>query len=392
MDRKLIILSNPFVLYAVTWLTVFAVYKFSWSRLCPSLYLNLYLFLLITSILSFCIGLIIHKKGYLKFRLVKPLPVRLLKRALIILYILFVFEIIVARGVPLINLLKGDTSILYTEFGLPFLHVIVVNGFSIVYLLSIYILKLNNGIEKKKILYYYIMISLVPFFLMVNRGALMNNILCYFILTLILSSNVRRTIYKTIFGALSVLFLFGLLGNLRSDVNGTSAAILSIGQATDEFKESVIPKEFFWGYLYIATPLANTQNTIDNYLLKNIEIGDITKLVINECLPVIISKRISNDNSKYSAVLIVDQLNVASVYGRIYTYVGWPGFYFMFLFTLFFITVNLGLISRKSLFYIPMIIVLDEIIIMNLFSNMFVFMGLVPQLLIFIILSKFTKY
>lgn len=391
MIKKITFWANPFILYSITWIIVFAIYQLGWSKLCPDLTTGLLGFLLITIILSLFFGLLFQSRGYLSYYQIKPIPQRLIKHSLIILYVLFFIEIIFARGIPLLSLLLGDSSVLYTEFGLPFIHVIVVNGLSVVFIISFFSLKLIESKLAKRRLRRYIIFSIIPFILIVNRGAVMNNILGAFILTIILTPDKTKAIKRIIVGAVTLLFLFGLLGNLRTDANGSSRAILSIGRATDEFKSSIIPKEFFWSYLYIATPLANTQNTINNYNIGRNELEDVKKLILNEFVPTIISKRISDDNSKNNAELIVEQLNVSSVYGRIFTYIGWPGFYVMYLFMIFFIIINIGLVSKKSFFFVPTIVVIDEIIIMNLFTNMFVFMGLVPQIFILILLSKFYK-
>ncbi len=58
----------------------------------------------------------------------------------------------------------------------------------------------------------------------------------------------------------------------------------------------------------------------------------------------------------------------------------------MFLFILFFIFVNLRIVNKSSKWFVPTVAVVDVIIIMNVFDNMFVFMGAIPQLFILLVI------
>ncbi len=65
----------------------------------------------------------------------------------------------------------------------------------------------------------------------------------------------------------------------------------------------------------------------------------------------------------------------------------------MFAFTVFFIFVTIGLIPRDSPFYVLGIVEVSMVVIMNLFDNMFIFMGLIPQPFMLILLSlKYRKH
>ena len=49
------------------------------------------------------------------------------------------------------------------------------------------------------------------------------------------------------------------------------------------------------------------------------------------------------------------------------------------------------LVDRKSQWYLPMFITLDLIVLMNVFDNMFVFMGMVPQVFIILVIYFYGK-
>ena len=55
------------------------------------------------------------------------------------------------------------------------------------------------------------------------------------------------------------------------------------------------------------------------------------------------------------------------------------------------IIININIIPKKSRYYFPMIVSVDIIVVLNLFDNMLTFMGLVPQVFIFLLLYLTSK-
>ena len=74
--------------------------------------------------------------------------------------------------------------------------------------------------------------------------------------------NIIRKLFVLVAFGITAIYMFGYLGNLRSS-NGDPTYIPRASGATDKFLDSKIPKEFYWGYLYIASPVANLQNNIN---------------------------------------------------------------------------------------------------------------------------------
>lgn len=385
-------ISNPFVLYGVTWLCVILVYQLEWSYLPPKLTTGYILFFAITISISFLFGLITHKRKIFIYRPLTVIDFRIAKKFLYILWGMFLFEIIAARDIPLLSYILGNREKEYTDFGLAFIHVLVVNGFTILILYSYYGYRSMNDRQIKRKCIKYLLFSALPFALMFNRGGLMFGVLGCLIIYLMSTRNVAKVLIKIMTLIIGILFIFGALGNLRTDVAGAKNLLLEFGEAKESFKESWIPSEFFWSYIYIATPLANAQLMVDKG--ENIEptASSYRDFICFELMPEIIAKRISSETMhRQEKDLIFPAFNVCSVYGRTYKYLGWWGPIFMFSFSIFFIIVTVGLIPKKSPFYVLGVTEVCIITIMNLFDNMYVFMGLIPQPFILILLSHFYR-
>lgn len=108
-------------------------------------------------------------------------------------------------------------------------------------------------------------------------------------------------------------------------------------------------------------------------------------------LPVTISKRIGlrmTDRGKY---LISDALTVGSTYMGPYTIWGWSGMILVFGAVMSVIAIFSLLVSRKSVLFVPLVVILSILSFFSLFDNMLIFVGLYPQLLlIFLMRNKYN--
>ena len=107
--------------------------------------------------------------------------------------------------------------------------------------------------------------------------------------------------------------------------------------------------------------------------------------ILNELFPKMIAKRIAPE--RIDGKLVVHYLTVGTVYMRSYAYLKWLGMVFTFFFIIYFVIVNVILVSRHSRYFVTAIIIVNTVIFFNLFSNMFSTMGIVPQLIFPIVLS-----
>lgn len=97
-------------------------------------------------------------------------------------------------------------------------------------------------------------------------------------------------------------------------------------------------------------------------------------------------------SKKKKPLLVLPALNVSSVYNGSFLCMGWYGIILNYIVYIFFITVTIGLISKKSPYYVCLLTSVNLITIFNLFDNMFVFMGLIPVPFLWLLLDKFKNY
>jgi hypothetical protein len=312
----------------------------------------------------------------------------------------YLLEFIYHRNFPLLAMFT-NTQLSYTEFGIPTFHVLLVtfNSFFSLYLFQIIL----SDSQRRKISIILFLLTLVPSILILNRGMLLIILMsCVFVY---LVKNQSKITFNKIAGlmvlAIIGLYLFGVLGNMRvnnSYQTNTSlldnSLFLQIGGATDEFKESVIPKEFFWGYIYLASPLANLQETIDNFTFeKDVNLYDSFVFTITQTLPDFISKRLV---PLYNMVIppgyqITPELNVSTAFAQPFVLLGWVGISLYTLFAFLFAFFYILLLKRlNSEFLIIGVAIMNSIFVFTTFSNMFSFTGLSFQLIYPVLFTLFS--
>jgi hypothetical protein len=131
-------------------------------------------------------------------------------------------------------------------------------------------------------------------------------------------------------GMIVLIYLFGMMGTLRvsreAKVKYDNQLFLKIGEATPDFRESIVPNEFFWTYVYISSPLANLQ---ENIRLAEPVIGfdRFIELINSELLFDFVSKRTKRmfNLEDPSDARIPGPFNVTTVYSKSFSYLGWFG-------------------------------------------------------------------
>lgn len=393
MSNKISILGNPFYLQGITWTIVVSIYGLGWSDLYPKLSVELSFYLLITIIIYISFGYYFQKKRKFIYKKneINQKQQNNIVRSLQFLYILFFIEILFTLCPLWSYLTTGETD--YTEFGLPYIHVIIVAGFSIICWFSFHgLISTENKLIKKK-LFKYIVLGIIPFIIMFNRGGIMSILLGMGLMYLMsIKIRIKHCLYSLLV-SLTVLWLFGLAGDMRTDLRPDQHLILDLGGATDNFKNSWIPPEFFWSYTYMISPLGNVQNNINQTKEIDYSLNSLSEMVLFDFMPVIISKRVAPmiEIEEKHPELVVPNLNVSTVYKNSYNYLGWFGISLMFLFSIFFVIVTIGLANFKSPLYITLLTSVNVIVIMNLFNNMFIYMGLAPISFVLLVLSRRYK-
>lgn len=368
-----------------------AVYMLGWSDLYPTLRASLVIFLVLTFILHLWMSRRFQKRAIV---INAPDPAeRSPVYVTAFIYFLWSMEFMYEGGVPLFKILF-NIPYDYRLFGIPSLHVFVVtfSSFYTVYLFQLYLSR------RTRLLLLLFALNMLAAILIYSRAMLFFNLAASMFLYLNYKGGftIRQAIIS---GAIAIVlfYLFGVLGSLRvSRIAGkpySNESFLDTGRATGEFRNSVIPPEYFWTYVYISSPLANLQQNIDVGTPGAPAAASIAQLINSEIFPDFISKRI---NALMGLRTVVDSripgpFNVSTVYSRAYSYAGWTGLVLMALFIVVFPIVFIRVLPPSSKFFLPGWGILCTIYFFSVYDNTFRFTGLSFQLVYPVLLHWLDK-
>jgi len=371
---------DPHLCYVASFTIAMAVYLLGWSDLYPSLTIPLLGFLVATFIIHFWLSRRFQKRPA---ETSYPDPA---KRSPVyitaFIYVLWLAEFMYEGGVPLFKILL-DIPYNYRLFGIPSLHVFVVtfSSFYTVYLFQLYLSR------KSKLILLLYALNLVAAVLIYSRAMLFFNLTSSLFLYLNYKGGFSiRQVLSAGATVIVLLFFFGVLGSLRvSRLAGEpygNENFLATGRATDAFKKSFIPAEYFWSYIYISSPLANLQQNINLQTPDPPTIGNIAKLINSEILPDFASKRIQKllNLTVQTDSRIPGPFNVSTVYSRAYSYAGWTGLVLTAAFLLTFPIVFTRILPLSSRFFLPAGSILCTMYFFSVYDNTFRFTGLSLQL------------
>lgn len=362
---------NPFYIYVAGFILAFLIYSLDWSELYPDISADVKWFFAVTFLIFIALGLFSDN-----YKLIRRAPsrtqIRFLSRLTAGLFVLYALEMAAERDLPLLSILLGRPGIDYREFGLPLLHGILTsfNSFLIAHAFSTYMSQKSGGALRIYLLLY------LPALLMVNRSIIFFGLITTVFIYLHYLKRVRAgTQVKLAILILIGLFAFGWIGNLRSGGD----YIYEQSRATEEFMESGIPREYYWTYLYAASPLANFQNTINK---RHNTDPDIAGFLFYENLPRAISKGLGESLglNRIELARIVPWLTVGTAYARSFAYIGWYGPYLLFFIHLALYLVFLLLVPPRSSYHVTAVSVLSVIVLLNIFTNMLIVTGISFQL------------
>jgi hypothetical protein len=378
-------ITNPLYAYVIGFMLCLFVFSLKWSYL-YEIHFDLIVFIVVTSIISILFGCLIKNKFYFK-----PIPKSKNNLRILIAIILGnIIEFVYCKKIPIVSIVFGGTGN-YRDFeGIPTFHVFL-SGISLFF--SVYVFhQYQSNTKNKKLLWFYLF-SLLPFILILNRGAivlvLLSSVSVY--MMKIKRIHLKQIIYSILM-FLCFIFLFGIIGNIRDSSFQDNTRILELSKATDEFIENKIPNEFYWGYLYIASPIGNLQNAIE-YSNPQLSLRNCIKLFITQTFPDFISKRFITimPFAKYNIgeYLVTPILNAPTVYYGSYIFIGWWGMVYMFVFMIGVVYIYL-IINHKSIYFLTGWSFLVTTIFLNIFNNMWFYNGLY-LIFIPIILSYLKK-
>jgi len=369
--------KNPFYIYAFSFLFIILIYMLRWSDLYPNLSLWLFIFILISSIISFVLGAIIDKYRPIRYKLIDK-KIKSLTKTIILIYLLYTLEFINNKGIPLVLILNTD-SYDYTNFGIKTLHPILTT-FTSFYTVYVFHIILSKKTQKKTLIIYLILLLIIPI-LIYNRGMFLINLMSFLFVFLMSIKKIKTKIkFYLIISFITILYLFGVLGNYRMVGNSSNEYFLKVSKAKESFINSLIPKEFMWAYIYVSSPLGNLQNTIEKNPAINYRFKDF---IFTETLPDFLSKRISilvNAKRVDKINRLTTFLTVGTVYSRSYILLGWFGVLLMFIIIMLITFFYIIILPKKSEYYVTGIGILCTFMFFNTFTNMIYFSGISFQL------------
>jgi hypothetical protein len=322
-------MMNPYICYILGFVVSLLVYQLGWSEAYPRLSVGLTAFLLATLFAHFVLS-IVWNKGPKRYVSISPLPKINPWVITAVLYLCWAADFIREGGIPLFKVFFHQPYD-YKVFGVPMLHVFAVT-FASFYCVYLFYYFLRTG--DRRFLFIY-GINMFAAILIYSRSMLFFNLASTFFLYLIYLNKVPyRLIFAGFPAIIGLFYFFGVVGTQRVSFENNVAydvnLFLDNGKATDEFRSSIIPKEFFWPYIYISSPLANLQTNINTYEVKPITTSRVFEFINNEILFESISKRINKmtDTERENERTIKDPFNVSTVYSRGYSYLGWIGIFF----------------------------------------------------------------
>ncbi len=384
---------NPYYCYALSFLVALVVYLQNWSQLYPSLRVSLVLFLVLTAFAHVVMGMKFN--GEARARLAEVAVDGHRTHILItgFLYLLWMLEFFYAGGIPLLMILFGEPYD-YRTFGIPSLHVFAVT-FSSFYTIFLFHLYLTSRSRIFLLLY---LVNLVAAILIYSRAMFFFNLSSSFLLFLVLRAKPSwRLLFITIIGLPVLLFLFGVLGTVRVSFESRrhydNTLFLDTGEATPEFRESMVPKEFFWTYIYVSSPLANLQTNINLNKKYDESPGNFALMVNNEMLMDFISKRVNRLTGieRTDEARISGPFNVSTVYSRCFSYMGWTGMFIMAIFLLWLPWLYFKLIPKGSPFFYTSLAILSTGYLFLAYDNMIRFTGFSFQLVYPIVLHYLPR-
>ena len=320
---------SPFFAYSASWMLVLFLYAFHWSVLLQTLNASLICFLLITIIVS-VISLFVFGDIEFEITVSKKIGKRI-HRLFLFVWWMFFIEVLFAKGVPLLHLVRGDYSYGETQFALPVIHIVFSVFSSLVCAESWFWFKITR---QKKFLYYSILMFLPPILMIARSMILYNALYCFFITLSLNVGSFKKRLRKIsflIFVSICLLFLFGLAGEARSTENKTGRnMIIALAKPSESFRRLNISEIWLWPYCYITTPLDNLQHTINDENIKPMSDSSDYNFVFYHFLPELVKKRVfGRIHNKES--LVVNYFNVCSIYADAYGKMGYFGMIYSFL-------------------------------------------------------------
>lgn len=367
---------NPYYVFNAGLLIVIGVYSFNLSSLYSNFSLRMIVFFISIIFLFYILGIEFEKQiKYISNDYEEIWKNKKYLLGTIISVLGTLLEGLYSHGYPLLGHYGNDIN-----YGIPTFHVILTVYISFLTICIFESLLYRSKAKNKLIL--AIIINLFCLLLALSRLVMVIIFLNFMWLILFKKGKLKfssRKFFTFIVTIVCFLYLFGILGNYRSNlqINNSnddlfdSTLIYNVGEAKNDVRDNKYLGPLFWDYIYISSPLANFQNIVN--LKSNSENTD-EKDIVTQYIPEIISNKFFPEYTWKSSMQyqVNPILNASTVFFSSYYILGWIGIIFMVLYMSIFPYVYMYLIKKLSPEYSEIAIsFLNTIYLLNLFGNMF---------------------
>lgn len=367
---------NPYYVFNAGLLIVIGVYSFNLSNLYSNFSLRMIIFFISIIFLFYILGIEFEKQiKYISNDYEEIWKNKKYLLGTIISVLGTLLEGLYSHGYPLLGHYGNDIN-----YGIPTFHVILTVYISFLTICIFESLLYRSKAKNKLIL--AIIINLFCLLLALSRLVMVIIFLNFMWLILFKKGKLKfstRKFFTFIVTIVCFLYLFGILGNYRSNLQMNnsnddlfdSTLIYNVGEAKNDVRDNKYLGPLFWDYIYISSPLANFQNIVN--LKSNSENTD-EKDIVTQYIPEIISNKFFPEYTwKLSMQYQVNPiLNASTVFFSSYYILGWIGIIFMVLYMSIFPYVYMYLVKKLSPEYSEIAIsFLNTIYLLNLFGNMF---------------------
>ncbi len=366
------IFLNPFYWFAFIWGSILALYPLGWAEKYPSLTPGIGLFFAAILAASLVLGYFFSKK--LKSIDLPYQRPRFVPIFAVLIAIGFLMDFAWAGHVPLLDELI-DTGRTYVDFDtMPIVHMVVFT-FAFFYGIYMFYCFVNEKSIKHRLIYLGAFVSTLFWYIcLYNRSVLM---MMGFMCVAILLASVKRIRFWHIATAgvvaLVALYLFGVLGNIRSgatNFNDTNYLIAVAGINMDKVP-AFLPRPFLWAYCYLVTPLGNLIHYTKNFTPEYSFLGYISRLI-----PDSIAMRLFPSYTS-DIPLVIHLLTTASAFAEMYKYAGYVGMVgaFVYMSALVFILMNAA--KRSAKYLVSVLALLSCMVSFLFFDNFLNYTGVI---------------
>lgn len=169
-----------------------------------------------------------------------------------------VCEIVIARGVPMLWILVGDTSRDYRNFGVPSFHGMMMALYMFVVVANF----ADYQITGRRRAAVTTLAMLAWPVILINRAAAVLTLFemagCYVVLRRLTWRQIGMMVVLAVVGILA----FGVIGDLRLGTHRRALALVVTPGARPLF--DTLPSGFLWAYIYVTSPINNVTAAIAN--------------------------------------------------------------------------------------------------------------------------------